>query len=60
MSSRTLWIDWGPATGSSPNADRPAGYFVIAAPSRERPTEVARSCPHLKYGGRVVIMAVTS
>ena len=49
-----------PSTGTSPNADRLAGYFVIAAPSRERATEVARSCPHLKYGGRVVIMAVAS
>jgi len=38
--------------------DRLAGYFVIDAPSRERAAEVARSCPHLKYGGRVVIMAV--
>jgi len=51
----------GPApgeTGSPPNADRLAGYFVIAAPSRERAAEVARTCPHLKYGGRVVVMAV--
>jgi hypothetical protein len=38
--------------------DRLAGYFVIDAPSRERAAEVARSCPHLKYGGRVVVMAV--
>jgi hypothetical protein len=40
--------------------DRLAGYFVIEAPSRERATEVARSCPHLKYGGSVVVMAVAS
>jgi len=37
-----------------------AGYFVIAAPSPERATEVARTCPHLKYGGRVVVMTIAS
>ena len=47
----------GPPGGSLGN-DRLAGYFVIDAPSRERAAEVARSCPHLKYGGRVVVMAV--
>jgi hypothetical protein len=51
----------GPAPAdppSAPNVERLAGYFVIAAPSRERAAEVARTCPHLKYGGRVVVMAV--
>ena len=47
----------GPPSGSLAN-DRLAGYFVIDASSRERAAEVARSCPHLKYGGRVVVMAV--
>jgi len=40
------------------SADRLAGYFVIEAPSRERAAEVARSCPHLKYGGRIVVMTI--
>ena len=44
------------AVASAP--ERLAGYFVIDAASRERAAEVARSCPHLKYGGRVVVMAV--
>jgi hypothetical protein len=39
-------------------SDRLAGYFVIEARSRERAAEVARSCPHVKYGGRVVVMSV--
>jgi hypothetical protein len=43
---------------SAAPTDRLAGYFVIEAPSRERATEVARSCPHLKYGGRVVVMTI--
>jgi hypothetical protein len=41
-------------------SDRLAGYFVIEAPSPERAADVARSCPHVKYGGRVVVMSVAS
>ena len=52
--------DVGPRVGSTPRDDRLAGYFVIEAPSRERAVEVARSCPHVKYGGRVVVMTIAS
>jgi hypothetical protein len=34
------------------------GYFVIAAESRERALEIARGCPHLRHGGRVVVRPV--
>ncbi len=49
-------------SGASPPgvADRLAGFFIIEAPSPERAAEVARSCPHLKYGGRIVVMAVAT
>jgi hypothetical protein len=51
----------GPSsTPAGASTDRLAGYFVIDAPTRERAAEVARSCPHLKYGGRVVLMTVAS
>ena len=51
----------GPAVAASePATERLAGYFVIEAPSRERAAEVARTCPHLRYGGRVVVMTVAS
>ena len=50
----------GPKLVRTSAADRLAGYFVIDAPSREVATEVALSCPHLKYGGRVVLMAIAS
>ena len=50
-----------------PAADQPlaaneriAGFFIIEATSPEHATEVARTCPHLKYGGRVVVMAVAT
>ena len=37
-----------------------AGFFIIEATSRDRAIDVARTCPHLKYGGRVVVMAVAT
>ena len=49
-----------PTPAGAASTERLAGYFVIEAPSRERATEVAESCPHLKYGGRVVVMTVAS
>ena len=52
--------DTGPKPNGGPAIDRLAGYFVIDAPSREIAAEVARSCPHVKYGGRVVVMAISS
>jgi hypothetical protein len=50
----------GPPSVPDAASERLAGYFVIAAPSPQRATEVARSCPHLKYGGRVVVMTIAS
>jgi hypothetical protein len=52
--------DIGPREGAVSRGDRLAGYFVIDAPSRERAAEVARSCPHVRYGGRIVVMAIAS
>jgi len=51
----------GSASVQPPGPDeRMAGFFIIEATSSERATEVARTCPHLKYGGRVVVMAVAT
>jgi hypothetical protein len=50
--------DLGPHGAAPVSRERLAGYFVIDAPSRQRAAEIARSCPHLKYGGRVVVMAI--
>ena len=52
--------DLGPKPAGTAAIDRLAGYFVIDARSREQASEVARSCPHLKYGGRVLVMAIAS
>lgn len=34
------------------------GYFVIEAPDLVRATEVARTCPHLLHGGRILIRPI--
>lgn len=34
------------------------GYFAIVAGSYEEACEVARECPHLKYGGRVEVRQI--
>lgn len=52
--------DIGVKPNGVPAIDHLAGYFVIDAPSREIAAEVARTCPHVKYGGRVVVMAIAS
>ncbi len=35
------------------------GYFVISAPDIDAAVAVARSCPHVKYGGLVEVRAVS-
>lgn len=45
---------------SERGAEKLAGYFILEASSRERATAAAESCPHLKYGGRVVVMTIAS
>lgn len=34
------------------------GYFLVTAPDREAAVQLARDCPHLRYGGRVVVRRV--
>jgi hypothetical protein len=45
---------------SAPEAEdgRLGGYFILAAASLEQALEIARDCPHLRHGGRVVVRAV--
>ena len=50
--SRTLG-----ATSSSTEAD-PRGFFLISAPDMEAAQQIALTCPHLRYGGRVRILRV--
>jgi hypothetical protein len=47
-----------PAPTGGSTTERMAGIFIIEAATPARAAQVARSCPHLKYGGRVVLMSV--
>jgi hypothetical protein len=43
-----------PAAGQS----RLTGYFVIRAADQPSALQIARSCPHVRYGGRVVVREI--
>ena len=34
------------------------GYFLVRAASYDEAVEIARDCPHLKYGGRIEVRQV--
>lgn len=56
-----LTIDPGGRTGevaAVPGASRLAGYFIVRADDRRAATEIARTCPHVRYGGRIVIREI--
>ena len=47
--------------GSLPEAtggQRITGFFVIHAPDRDSALAIARSCPHVKYGGTVSVRGI--
>jgi len=43
---------------SGPPTTRLAGFFVIGATDRRAALELARTCPHVHYGGTVVLRAI--
>jgi hypothetical protein len=43
---------------TAPGASRLAGYFVVRADDRRAAAEIARTCPHVRYGGRIVIREI--
>ena len=48
-----------PATGTAGDgANALRGYFVIRAPDFARALEVARTCPHLRRGGRILVRPI--
>ena len=50
----------GDGTSSPPaaGAERLAGYFVVRAATPGGALEIARSCPHVRYGGSIVIREI--
>ena len=54
----------GAADGSAARAPAssplPRGYFVVSAPDLESAQRIASTCPHLRYGGRIVVKKIVS
>jgi hypothetical protein len=46
------------AVPSPPGQPRLAGYFLIRAADQRTALEIARSCPHVRYGGRIVLREI--
>ena len=38
----------------------PRGFFVVGAPDLDAAQRIASTCPHLRYGGRIVIKRIVS
>jgi hypothetical protein len=36
----------------------PRGFFVVSAPDLDAAQQIASTCPHLRYGGRIVIQRI--
>ena len=44
--------------GAPPGGLLPRGFFLVSAPDLDAAERIASTCPHLKYGGRIVIKRV--
>lgn len=53
-------IDSGGTGEASPGAgeSRLAGYFIVRARDRRAAVEIARTCPHVRYGGSIVVREI--
>jgi len=49
---------FGPGASAPASGRGPAGFFLIRASTPEEAAAVAASCPHLSYGGTVVVRRV--
>ena len=47
-------------SGVRPAGDLPRGYFVVAAADLATAERIASTCPHLRYGGRIVVKRIVS
>jgi hypothetical protein len=46
------------AVRATAGESRLAGYFLIRAADQRTALEIARSCPHVRYGGRIVLREI--
>jgi hypothetical protein len=61
LSEEARQID-SPGTGASAPATGPLprGFFLVGAPDLESAQRIASTCPHLRYGGRIVVKRIVS
>lgn len=48
----------GPAGEAVPTSEELRGFFIISAASFEDALSVARRCPHLRYGGAILVRPI--
>lgn len=53
-------LDGGTTEAASVGPEEVGGYFVVVAPNLESALAVARTCPHLRHGGRIVVRPIAS
>jgi len=50
-----------PAADATPaSAPLPRGFFIVQAPDLASAERLASTCPHLRYGGRIVVKRIVS
>jgi hypothetical protein len=54
LGDETLVVGAGGADGGA----QPRGFFIVEAPDMPSAQRLASSCPHLRYGGRIVIRRI--
>jgi hypothetical protein len=58
LADSTAWF--GPVPETSATGDHLAGFMVIRAKDRAAAAEIAATCPHLKYGGRIELRMIST
>lgn len=54
-----IGTDGAVRTAAAPAGEaRLTGFFIIRAPDRGHALEIARSCPHVRYGGSIVLREI--
>jgi hypothetical protein len=48
------------AASAQPTDPLPRGFFVVSAPDLESAQRIVSTCPHLRYGGRIVVKKIVS
>jgi len=49
-----------PEAAPHPDEERLAGFFVVGARDLDAAEAIARSCPHLRHGGRIVVRPIVA